>query len=294
MFTGSIDPAALMGYAFPPITVEYNERDVCLYALGVGAPADWRDQDELKFVYERSSLGFVVLPTFAVTFPTQMIHTLISGQLPGLTFNPMALVHGEQFLRVDKPLPVRARVTCRPHVSAVYDKGSGALVVTDIPCYDEVDELIAFNQSAMFIRGLGGFGGERGPAGDANLPPDRAPDAVHREVTLERQALIYRLSGDINPLHADPMMAAFGGFDRPILHGLATFGFSGRAVLKHFCGGDPAQFRSIRARFAKPVFPGDTLITEMWRSGDRVFFQTKTVERGEVVLSNAVVELASS
>ena len=287
----TVDPAQIVGYEYEPIIVEYSERDVSLYALGVGAPADWLDQDELKFVYENSSTGFVALPTFPVIFPTRMIHTLLSGELPGLRFNPMMLVHGEQYLAVDHPLPVRGRVTCRPRVSAIYDKGSGALLVTDVPCYAEDGRQIAFNQSSMFIRGLGGFGGERGPSSEGSAPPDRAPDVVHSEATLDRQALIYRLSGDVNPLHADPMMAAFGGFDRRILHGLCTFGFAARAVLKHFCANDAVRFKSIRARFSKPVFPGDRLVTEMWGEDDgRVYFRTSA--RGEVVLSSAVVEIA--
>jgi 3-hydroxyacyl-CoA dehydrogenase/3a,7a,12a-trihydroxy-5b-cholest-24-enoyl-CoA hydratase len=287
----SVDVDALLSYQPEPMVVDYTERDVSLYALGVGAPADWRDQDELKFVYERSGAGFVALPTFPVIFPTRMIDMLIGGSLPGLTFNPMALVHGEQSLELRAPIPTSGRVICKPRISAIYDKGSGALLVIDVPCYDEQGRTIAVNQSSMFIRGIGGFGGERGPSSDANLPPDRAPDVIHDEPTLERQALIYRLSGDINPLHADPLMAAFGGFDRPILHGLCTFGFAARAVLKHCCGNDPARFKSIRARFAKPVFPGNTLVTELWQGdGGRVYFRTKVAERDAVVLSNAVVE----
>jgi len=290
----SVDVNVLLNYQPEPIVVDYTERDVSLYALGVGAPADWRDQDELRFVYERSGAGFVALPTFPVVFPTRMIDMLIGGALPGLTFNPMALVHGEQVLTISAPIPTSGRVVCKPRISAIYDKGSGALLVIDVPCYDEQGQTIAINQSSMFIRGSGGFGGERGPSGEANLPPDYQPDVVHYEATLERQALIYRLSGDINPLHADPLMAAFGGFDRPILHGLCTFGFAARALLKHFCGNDPARFKSIRARFAKPVFPGDTLVTEMWQGEDgRVTFRTSVAGREGAVLTNAIVEVAT-
>jgi len=292
-FNGSVDLDQILNYSFEPIVFDYSERDVSLYALGVGAPADWLDQEELKYVYDGSGVGFTALPTFAVIYPTQMIHALLSGNLPGLTFNPMALVHGEQYVEIKTPLPVRARITCQPRVNAVYDKGSGALVVTDVPCYDEQGQEVAFNQSSMFIRGLGGFGGERGPSRDINNPPDRAPDIVHSEATLDRQALLYRLSGDINPLHADPMMAAFAGFDRPILHGLCSYGFAARAVLKHVCGNNPARFKSIRARFASPVFPGDMLTTEMWIESDtRVVFLTRVVERDAIVLNHAVIEIA--
>lgn len=279
----------LLRFEFPQITFRYTERDVSLYALGVGAPADPLDQAELAFVYERSGEGFRVLPTFAALFPGAMIDTLISGNIAGFEFNPMMLVHGEQYLEVSGPLPTRATITCTPKISAVYDKGSGALIITDVACHTETGEKVALIQSSMFIRGAGGWGGERGPSAEINVPPDREPDAVVSETTLPTQALIYRLSGDINPLHADPMMAALGGFDRPILHGLASFGFAGRAVLRTFCGNDPARFRSIKARFAKPVFPGETLTTEMWQEGDTVIFRTRVIDRDVVTISNAAV-----
>jgi 3-hydroxyacyl-CoA dehydrogenase/3a,7a,12a-trihydroxy-5b-cholest-24-enoyl-CoA hydratase len=285
----------VIGHAYPPITFSYTERDVVLYALGIGAPADPLDQTELRFVYELSSEGFLVLPTYAAIFTSAMIQHLISGKIAGeIDYNPMMLVHGEQYLELKKPIPSKCTVACWPKISAIYDKGSGMVVVTDTPCHDENGEEIVFSQSSVFIRGIGGFGGERGPSADVHVSPERTPDAVQREKTSEKQALLYRLSGDINPLHADPMMAAMGGFDKPILHGLCTFGFAARAVLKHFCGNDPRRFKSIKVRFAKHVFPGDTLITEMWHESDNhVIFRTKVEERDAVVLSNAAVELNS-
>jgi 3-hydroxyacyl-CoA dehydrogenase/3a,7a,12a-trihydroxy-5b-cholest-24-enoyl-CoA hydratase len=286
---------AIIGHAFEPLVFNYTERDACLYALGIGAPADWLDQDELKFVYELSGTGFQVLPTFSVLFPSRMIDVLITGKIGEVEFNPMMLVHGEQSLEIKKPIPTAGRITCYPRISGAYDKGSGLLVTTDTSCRDERDEEVVFNQSAMFIRGLGGFGGDRGPTGESHTPPERPPDVIHVEKTLPQQALIYRLSGDINPLHADPAMAAIGGFDRPILHGLCTFGFAGRAVLKHFCRNDPARFRSIKVRFSKHVFPAETLVTEMWRVSDtRVILRCKVAERDEYVLTNAAVEVAAN
>lgn len=282
----------MIGYAYDPIQFSYTERDTALYALAVGAPAHWLDPDELAFVYELSAQGFKALPTFPVLYPGKMIDVLVSGRIGSIEFNPMMLVHGEQYLEIKKSIPTCGQITCRPRISAIYDKGSGILIVTDTPCYDAQGEEVAFNQAAMFIRGLGGFGGERGPSAAADAPPDRPPDAVQEEQTQTRQALLYRLCGDINPLHADPMMAALGGFDRPILHGLCTFGYAGRAVLKHFCANDPARFKSIKVRFSRHVFPGETLRTEMWQiSETRVVFQTRVVERCETALSNAVVEL---
>lgn len=282
-----------VGYEFEPIVYEYTERDVSLYALGVGAPADWLDQDELRFVYELSSHGFQALPTFPVIYPSAMIFRMIEGKLGEIEYSPMMLVHGEQYLELKHKIPTSGRITCRPRVSAIYDKGSGILVVSDTSCLDEHGTEIAFQQNSMFIRGIGGFGGDRGPSGNTNNPPERPPDATRREQTSTRQALIYRLSGDINPLHADPAMAALGGFATPILHGLCTFGFAGRAVLKHFCDNDPSRFKNIRVRFANPVFPGETLLTEMWQDGDQsVIFRTRVVERDVSVLTNCRVELA--
>lgn len=288
----AVDVETILNHQFPAITMTYTERDVSLYALGVGAPADPLDQKELQFVYERSSEDFKALPTFAVLYPSRVIDELLTGDLPGLRFNPMMLLHGEQFTEVYGALPTAATITCKPRVSAIYDKGSGALVMTDVPCFDQNDKLIAFNQMSMFIRGIGGFGGDRGPSGGGNEPPQRSPDVIIRQQTKPDQALIYRLSGDINPLHADPMMAAFGGFDRPILHGLCSFGFSARAVLKAFCENDVTRFKNIKARFVKHVFPGETLITEMWRESDtRVIFQTRVAERDAIAISAASVEL---
>lgn len=283
----------LIGQELPPLHFNYTERDVSLYALGVGAPGDWLEQDELKFVYELSTYGFKALPTFAVLYPSKMIDVLVGGKIGEIEFNPMMLVHGEQYLEIKNPVPANGKIVCSPRISNIYDKGSGLLMVTDTVCHDEQGNEIAFNQSSMFIRGLGGFGGERGSSSSDNVPPEREPDAVHQQATLPQQALIYRLSGDINPLHADPNMAAIGNFDRPILHGLCTFGFAGRAVLKHFCNNDPSHFKSIRVRFSKHVFPGETLITEMWKVSDtKVVFRCKVAERNEYVLTHASVELA--
>ncbi len=275
----------------PKFVFTYTPRDVSLYALGVGACADPMNADELPFVYELHGEGFKVLPTYPVIFTTQMIDQLLTGKLGPIDYNPMMLVHGEQYLQLFKPVPASATITSHMKIANIYDKGSGMLVVTHVDSVDEKGEKVAFQESSMFIRGMGGFGGERGTSSSVTIP-ERPPDAIEEQATLPIQALIYRLSGDINPLHADPMMAAIGNFDRPILHGLSSFGFAGRAVLKHFCGYDVNKFKSIRARFSKHVFPGETLITEMWKVDDaQVVFQTKVKERGDIALSHAVVEI---
>lgn len=280
----------VVGSSLPPITFRFTRRDTAIYALGVGAPAHWLDQEELKFVYELHH-DFTALPTMPVIYGGKMIEAIVSGDIQGIRFNPMMLVHGEQSHQIHKPLPVEGTITCTPIIRNIYDKGSGMLMVTDVECADESGTIIAVATSSMFIRGLGGFGGERGSSEKFEMP-DRAPDAVHEETTLTTQALIYRLSGDINPLHADPDMAQVGNFDTPILHGLATYGFAGRAILKHFCDNDPSRFKGMSVRFSREVYPGDTLTTEMWRTDDGVLFQTKVTARDVVVLSNAKATLS--
>lgn len=278
-----------IGKELATITYTFDERDTALYAIGVGAPHDWLDKDELKFVYERHP-DFCALPTMPVIYSSESIHDIVQGNIAGIQFNPMMLVHGEQSLTIHDTLPIAGTIHCVPRIRSIYDKGSGMLITTEVDCQDSGGETIAVTSSSMFIRGLGGYGGERGSSEKITLP-EREPDAVHQETTLNRQAIIYRLSGDINPLHIDPDMAAVGNFDTPILHGLATYGFAARAVLKHFAGNDPSQVTGMTARFSREVYPGETLVTQMWQTGEGILFQTLAQERGEVVLSNARITL---
>jgi 3-hydroxyacyl-CoA dehydrogenase/3a,7a,12a-trihydroxy-5b-cholest-24-enoyl-CoA hydratase len=283
-----------LGHELKPESYTYTKRDAVLYALSVGAASDPLDSSEWQFVNELNPDGFRTLPTFGVTFPFVVTDQIMS--VPGLKFNPMMLLHGEQVLELKRPLPSEATLIQHAHISQIYDKGKGALVIVDVSSRDEQGEEVVFNQSSLFIRGIGNFGGQRGPAGDVNQPPDRLPDAVYQDKTSENQAFVYRLaSGDRNPLHVDPAMAAIGGFERPILHGLCTFGFAGRAVLKQFAANDSTRFRSMKVRFSHHVFPGETIVTEMWRESDnRIIFQARTAERRELVLTNGVFELFPS
>ena len=207
----------------------------------------------------------------------------------------MMLVHGEQYLELHKPLPVTGKLINKGRIVDVVDKGKGTTVTIGVSTYDEKGNLVCENEFTNFIRGMGGFGGTpvaRKPAAvDENKPPSRAPDAVVKEVVNSDQAALYRLSGDYNPLHIDPEMSKMGGFDVPILHGLCTFGIAGKHVLKTFGKNDSANFKSIKVRFAKHVFPGETLETQMWKEGSKVYFNVRVVERDVLAISNAAVEL---
>ena len=275
----------LIGLELEPATVTYDERDAALYALGIGAPADALKQDELKFVYEASDIGFQVIPTFAVIFDSKLLLDLISGGFAGLSFQPMMLLHGEQEMEFFRALPRRATVTTSPRVTNVFDKGSGMLIEIESCSFADSGDALTRSRYGIFIRGLGGFGGDRGPSAEFVMPK-RPPDIVHEEQTVDTQALWYRLSGDINPLHVDPKMAAIGNFEKPILAGLCTYGFAARALLKRCCGNDAGRLASFCARFSRHVFPGETLRTEFWTLDDaEILFQTLVKERGQVVLS---------
>ncbi|MEX1254534.1 MAG: MaoC/PaaZ C-terminal domain-containing protein [Dehalococcoidia bacterium] len=271
-----------VGKALPPTTYDYTDRDVMLYALGVGATTK-----DLPFVYEKN---LRVLPTFAVipAFPA------LTGLARVLEFNPMMVLHGEQRIELRAPIPTKGKLTTNAKISAIYDKGSGAVVVVDAETKDEAGAVLFANMFSTFVRGEGGFGGERGPSATSrNVPPEKAPDHTVSYATSPDQATLYRLSGDRNPLHIDPEFAKLAGFERPILHGLCTFGHVGRAILHACCDGDPARFKSFEVRFSGVVYPGETIVTDIWReSATRVLVQAKTAERGEVVIANAGATIA--
>ena len=275
-----IDLSAV-GKKLDKVTHTYTERDVMLYALGVGAGTD-----ELPFVYEQE---LRVLPTFAVipAFPAML-------NLGGaMQVNPAMVLHGEQRIELHDTIPTSGTITTTPTIRAVYDKIKGAVLVVETESVDQRGKLLFRNTSGIFVRGEGGFGGDRGPSGPRNVPPNRPADKSISMKTLPQQALIYRLSGDMNPLHADPNFAAMGGFDRPILHGLCTFGHAGRAVLQAFCGNDPKRMKSFEVRFSGVVFPGETITTDMWQVEPGKIVFTARTERGEAVLSSAAAEVVA-
>jgi acyl dehydratase len=275
-----INPDAV-GSKGEPGQRSWSSKDALLYAVGVGAGA----QDpfaELEFTTENTKdVTQRVLPTMAVVL-----------QAPGGsamrnigTFNPAMLVHGEQGVTLHREIPVEGTLEAVSEITAIYDKGKGAVIVTESKStlVDTGEPLFDLRSSA-FIRGEGGFGGDRGPSGAQNAPPERAPDHEVTYPTRIDQALLYRLNGDRNPLHSDPSFAAMGGFDRPILHGLCTYGFTGRALLHGLCGGDPARFKSVDGRFSSPVMPGEDLTVRMWVVGEgEAVFQTQGGD-GRVVI----------
>jgi len=275
-----INPDAV-GTITAPVENSWTANDCLLYALGVGAGSIDPTGFELEFTTDNSmDVAPRVLPTFAVVagFGSPEAFGRIGS------FNPMMLVHGEQAFELHAPLPVEGHITTVTTITGIYDKGSGAVIATESVSTDVATGKPLFtNRSSVFIRGEGGWGGDRGPSGKAE-PPDRDADHHVTYHTRPDQALLYRLSGDHNPLHSDPKFAALAGFPKPILHGLCTYGFTGRALLHTLCGSDPDRLVSMSGRFSKPVFPGDDLTVQMWELGDGDAFYRTSTQSGEVVI----------
>jgi acyl dehydratase len=260
----------------------YDSKDCILYALGVGLGLDPVNEDELPFVYEKN---LKVLPTQGTVLasPGFWLRELDTG------VDWVKVVHGEHSMVMHKPLAGSGTVTSKTRVLDVVDKGEGkgAIVYSERTLSDKVSgDLICTIVQTTFCRGDGGFGGPPRPQRPVHVIPERAPDLVCELATRPEAALIYRLSADLNPLHADPAVAKAAGFPKPILHGLATFGVAGHAVLKMVCGYDPARLASIAGRFSAPVYPGETIRTKLWRDGDVVSFRAKVVERDVVAINN--------
>mgnify|MGYP000698462806 FL=1 len=278
-----LNPAAV-GAVGDVRTMSWNSKDALLYAVGIGA-----GQNDLPFTTENTKeVQQVVFPTFAVVAGSGTTSPGKSAMAEIGTFNWAMLVHGSQAITLHRPIPVEAEATVQDKVVAMYDKGKAAVVVTEAETKLKTGELLWTTRSSVFIRGEGGWDGERGPSGPQNEPPAKAPD---HEVTLQTspdQAFVYRLSGDRNPLHTDPSFAAIGGFDRPILHGLCSYGFTGRALLGALCNNDVTKFKHIEGRFSSPVMPGDALTVRMWNVGaGETVFTTSVGDR--VVIDQGLV-----
>jgi acyl dehydratase len=264
----------IVGMQFDPVKVSWTSKDTILYALGVGASPD----DELDYVYEPK--GPKVIPTFGVCPGLN----LMLGVIGKVEINLMNLLHGEQMTILHRPVPPNANARGVAKIVEVWDKGKAAVIGLEGTVEDD-DGPIFTNKSTLFIRGAGGFGGDRGPSTkDFNVPPQRTPDFTVKDITLPQQAAIYRLSGDPNPIHIDPEFAALAGFEKPFLHGLCSYGFGCRAILKTLCKNDPKLFKSIQGRFTDQVYMGDTLLTKIWKTEDgEALFQMET-QKGNVIL----------
>ncbi|MGE3144955.1 MAG: MaoC/PaaZ C-terminal domain-containing protein [Pseudorhodoplanes sp.] len=282
-----IDPKKLLALQIPDIDHRFTEKDTILYALGIGLGQDPMDVRQLAFVYEKELKAF---PTFAnsLGYSPFWLRNLDTG----IDFNKV--VHGEHSLTLHRPVPVRGHVIGKGRILDVIDKGPGrgALVLSERRIVEaQSGAEIATVLQTTFCRGDGGFGGAKREQDAPHPIPAREPDAACVLATRPETALIHRLSGDLNPLHAEPAYARAAGFERPILHGLASFGIAAHAILKTMCDYDPARLRSIAGRFSAPVVPGESIRVEMWRDGRVVSFRASSVESGALAMSNGRAEL---
>jgi len=288
-----LNDAAVRSWDFGQIVHAYTQRDTMLYALGLGMGADPLDEGELRFVFEKE---LQAVPTMATVLGSPGFW----WRDPRTGASWVKLVHGEQAVRLYQPLPVAASIVATNKVLSITDKGEGkgAIVVIERELREQqTGELVAKGRNVTFLRGDGGFSKQGGTSdpGPEPLPsvPERPCDVELSLPTLERQALIYRLSGDYNTLHADPSVARAAGFDRPILHGLCTYGMAAHALLRTICRYEAARIRSVAVRFTAPVIPGETVRFQFWDADNGLFHLRATVDaRNAIVLNNGLVELS--
>ena len=277
----------LISRTFPPMEQAYSAKDTILYALGVGVGADPLDPKELPFVYEKF-LRIIPSQASVIAFPGAWMTE------PSLGIDYVKVLHGEQGIVFERPLEPTATVRGEYEVLGVDDKGpgKGAVISFEKRIVDaKTGAIICRVRSTYFLRGNGGCGSWKQPANVPSALPERAPDQVIDLPTMPRQALIYRLNGDLNPVHIDPEVAAKAGFAKPILHGLCTFGIACFGLVQHLCAGDPARLAEIFVRFSRPVYPGDTIRLELFEEQDSWRFRARTKERDEVVLDRGLVRL---
>ena len=274
----------IMSMTSENVEISYSDKDSILYSLGVGLGNDPMNMAELKYVYENSQ---VALPSMATNFQYH------SPLLLKANINFILVVHGEQKLSFSNPLPVSGDFISNAKVIGCYDKGAGKGAIIEVETTinlkkdnTEICKLV----STTFARGDGGFGGPESPKNEI-FKPEGDPDFVHEIKTKPDQALIFRLSGDYNPLHSDPNFAKTAGFEKPILHGMCTYGIACRSLVESVCEGDAKRLKKFDCRFSSPVYPGETIVTEMWKNGSKVYYQSKVKERDKIVIKNGVSEI---
>lgn len=285
-----IDVKKALAATHKPKHQSYSQTDVILYHLGVGAAAGATDTDqlELDYTYEEN---LKVLPSFGVipVFPMMddtFLHT------SGIDVPLANVLHGEQEIELHRPLPPAAQLESQASIPAIYDKGKSALVILQVDTKEKGGDPICTNRFSIFARGEGGFGGERGPKAGNKAPDERAADLIVESKSRVSQPLLYRLTGDMNPLHADPEVAKKAGFPRPILQGLCTFGIACKAVVDHVLGGDVTKVAGYGVRFAAPFFPGETLVTKIWEDkGGKFLISSHSKESEGFVLTNAFIQV---
>ena len=274
----------IMSMTSENVEISYSDKDSILYSLGVGLGNDPMNMAELKYVYENSQ---VALPSMATNFQYH------SPLLLKANINFILVVHGEQKLSFSNPLPVSGDFISNAKVIGCYDKGAGKGAIIDVETTinlkkdnTEICKLV----STTFARGDGGFGGPESPKSEI-FKIEGDPDFVHEIKTKPDQALIFRLSGDYNPLHSDPNFAKTAGFEKPILHGMCTYGIACRSLVESVCKGDAKRLKKFDCRFSSPVYPGETIVTEIWKNGSKVYYQSKVKERDKIVIKNGVSEI---
>jgi len=283
-----LDPARIAGYAIQPYAGRYTVKDAVLYSLGLGLGHDPVDRDVLPFVYEE--WGPKVLPSFASVIGDA--NDFLHDPAFGVTGFPN--VHGDQTITIHAPIPAAGRIASQTHIEGLYDRGAGShgilVLIEDLKDADSGTLLATLRQTDVLI-GAGGFGGPPPPAAERPAMPDRAPDAVRVQPVPGQAALLYRLSGDHYRLHVEPGYARDAGFDGPILHGLATYGVACHAIVAACCDHDPSRIARFHGRFTAPVYPGETLETQMWREGKTVFYRTRVIERDIIAIDNGRADL---
>ncbi|MCK6513157.1 MaoC family dehydratase N-terminal domain-containing protein, partial [Myxococcota bacterium] len=262
-----------IGQRLGPYEREYEEKDAILYALGVGAGFD-----EMSYVYEQE---LKVVPSFGIA----AIHGFLGEVILRSGADLSGILHGEQELIFYRPIPPKGKLVTEGRITDIYDKGAGkgALLIARSLTRDGQGRKLFESVFRLFCRNDGGFGGDNAPPERYALP-EREPDIIEKAYPSEGQPLLYRLSGDLFPLHVDPEFARSAGFSKPIMHGLCTYGYACRALIKHLAGGDPSKLRELKARFSKPLYPGEPIETRIWKEGSAAYFQVVHSQSGEILM----------